>query len=192
MRRARHTRRPRRLVSIAFALGVALAVLGAPAPAAAHHRANYSSLEHFALHLTNCLRTGGYVTARGRCKGYGSGRYSSYRKPLMFSSRIATQVARPWARRMARADICAHGWGRMDYDVRFRAAGFRRYNGESLACSGGYSTRQMVIRGHRWFQSEKAYNGWHWINLKNRRFDRVGIGIARSGGESRVVFDFYV
>ena len=64
-------------------------------------------------------------------------------------------------------------------------------NGESIGCSNGFSVRQMVIRTHRMMQSEKAYNGWHWRNMKDRDWRRVGIGIAARGRETRIVYDFY-
>jgi hypothetical protein len=176
-------------LSVCLALG-ALAM--APTPVAlGHHPARYTNLEHFGLSLTNCLRTGGYVTRRGNCRGRGSGRYSTYRRPLEFSTRIARRVARPYASKLARADACRHDLYGSSIDGRFASAGLRAYKGESIGCSGGYTTRQMVVRTIRMFQAEKSYNGWHWRNLKNPDFRRVGVGIARSGRESRVVYDFY-
>jgi hypothetical protein len=173
-----------------LALGLSLLVVGAPSPVAAHHSASYSRMEHYALRLLNCLRTGGYVTATGRCKGYGSGG----RRALRFSTGIANKVARPWARHMARRGALFHG----NYDARFAAAGYHRYNGENIATGSWGSIRKNVISGIRIFQCEKGGAAgcgtgttWHWRNLRNARFSQVGIGIAHRNGRTFVVYDFY-
>jgi len=101
-------------------------------------------------------------------------------------------VARPYAARLARADACMHTLAGTSIEERFRIAGFRGpTNGESIGCSNGYTVRQMIIRTHRMMQSEKTYDGWHWRNMKDPDWRRVGIGVAASGSESRVVYDFY-
>ena len=53
------------------------------------------STEQFYLGLVNCTRTGGWVLSDGTCRGYGSGRYSAYVKPLRISSSISDRVSRP-------------------------------------------------------------------------------------------------
>jgi hypothetical protein len=174
---------------VATALSAAL-LAGSSGPASAA-TAPYLRLEKYALSLLNCTRTGGWVTDTGRCKGRGSGRYSSHRRPLEMHRGIADDVARPYARRMARYDLHSHG----DYDARFRRAGFTSStNGESIGWSSGYTVRRMVIRISRMFQAERtAPSGadWHWRNLKNPDFHHVGIGIAVISGEKRIVWDFY-
>ena len=40
-------------------------------------------------------------------------------------------------------------------------------------------------------QAEKSTNGGHWKNIKNPRFNLVGIGIWEYGSRMRVVTDFY-
>ena len=168
----------------------AVCLLGGAVPAAA--KAPYQDLEHFALTLVNCTRTGGWVRSDGSCKGRGSGRYSKYRKPLTLHSGISSKVSRPYAVKLASADACMHSLRGSSIQARFRKGGYRGTPfGESLGCSSGWSTRQMVIHTHRMMQSEKSFNGWHWKNMKNPDFKRVGIGIARHGSETRIVYDFY-
>lgn len=188
--RATSPRRARRLAgTILIAALAALLVLQA-APASAGNR--YAKLERLALSLMNCTRSGGWVMADGRCKGRDSGRYSKFVKPIPLSSAISDKVARPYALRLARADACMHTLAGSSIDLRFSVGGFRgATNGESIGCSNGYTVRQMVIRTHRMMQSEQAYDGWHWRNMKDRDWKRVGIGIAMVGSESRVVYDFY-
>ncbi len=184
-------RSPRRGRAAIIVLVTSLSLLLVPAgPTAA--KAPYKDLERFALSLLNCTRTGGWVRANGTCKGRGSGKHSTYRKPLKLHGGISSDVARPWARRIASADYCGHSIGSSDVDGRFRKAGYRHStNGESVGCSSGYTARQMVIRTHRMMQSEKSYNGWHWRNMKNKDFKSVGVGVAKVGRETRVVYDFY-
>lgn len=165
-------------------------LLGSGMPAAAS--APYRDLERFALTLLNCTRTGGWVRENGTCNGRGSGRHSKYRKPLSMHAGISSDVARPYARRLANANTLTHTLGGSTVRSRFRDAGYRGSPyGESIAYSGGVSVRQMVIRTHRMMQAEKSYNGWHWRNMKNPDFKRVGVGIAKSGSRSWVVYDFY-
>jgi hypothetical protein len=169
----------------------AVMAIGSVAPASAaptRHR----KLERFALTLVNCTRTGGWVRDDGTCRGYGSGRYSAYRRPLPFHTGIADRVAYPWAVVIAREDYCGHTLHGSSVDDRFTEAGFDNpYNGESVGCSGYYRARRMIIRTHRMFQRERSSNGWHWRNIKDRDWRSVGIGVTSVGGETRVVYDFY-
>ncbi|MBX3030085.1 MAG: hypothetical protein KF809_07980 [Chloroflexi bacterium] len=184
-----HRGRRARAFLIAVITSVSLLLVPA-APTVA--KAPYKDLERFALSLVNCTRTGGWVRANGTCKGRGSGTHSAYRKPLKLHGGISSAVARPWAKRIASADHCGHTIGSSDVDGRFRKAGYRHAtNGESVGCSSGYTVRQMVIRTHRMMQAEKSYGGWHWRNMKNGDFKSVGVGIAKVGRETRVVYDFY-
>ena len=167
-------------------------LLGSATPASVAASSTYQDLEQFALSLVNCTRTGGWVRVDGSCKGRGSGRYSAYRKPLRMHSGISSNVSRPYARRLAAAHALTHTLSGSTIRSRFRSAGYRGTPyGESLGRSGGVSVRQMVIRTHRMMQSEKSFKGWHWKNMKNPDFKRVGVGIAKSGSWSWVVYDFY-
>lgn len=170
---------------IVTVLAAALLAL-APTPVSAG-TPRYFKQERYALSLLNCLRTGGSVTKHGRCHGRGSGS----RAPLARHVGIANEVARPYARLLARHDATGHTY-RSSIDQRFRQAGYRSStNGESLYWSSGYTVRQMVIRSARFFQAEKSYDGPHWKNLRDRDFRHVGIGIASIDGEKRIVYDFY-
>jgi hypothetical protein len=188
--RATAPRRARRLAgSLLIAAFAALLVLPASPVAAA---TRYPRLEKLALSLMNCTRSGGWVQADGRCKGRNSGRFSKYVKPIPRDEGLSDKVAYPYAVRLARADACMHTLAGTSIDGRFAQAGFRgATNGESIGCSNGYTARQMVIRTHRMMQSEKSYNGWHWRNMKDPDWRRVGVGVAMIGSESRVVYDFY-
>ena len=188
--RATQPRRARRLARtlLLAALTTLLVLPSAPASAATR----YPRLERLALSLMNCTRTGGWVKVDGTCKGRGSGRFSKYVKPIPLSDGISDRVAYPYAARLARADACMHTLAGSSIDGRFAVGGYRgSTNGESIGCSGGYTARKMVIRTHRMMQSEKSYNGWHWRNMKDPDWRRVGIGVAKVGIESRVVYDFY-
>ena len=188
--RATTPRRARRLAgtTLIAVLAVQLVMPATPAAAGGSH----PRLERLALSLMNCTRTGGWVQADGSCTGRDSGRFSTYVKPIPMSEGISDKVARPYALRLAKADACMHTLAGTSIDDRFRVAGFRApTNGESIGCSNGYTVRQMVIRTHRMMQAEKSYNGWHWRNMKDRDWKRVGIGVAAWGSESRVVYDFY-
>ena len=156
-----------------------------------HHSATWR-LEHLALSLLNCTRTGGWVHADGHCADGGSGKHSKYRKPLALSAAISDRVSRPYAKRMLAAHACSHYVGGSSIPQRFRSHGYKGSPyGESIGCGDGWTPRRMIIEAELHYQSEKGTTGWHWRNLKNPGFDRVGIGVAKSGRGSRVVFDFY-
>jgi hypothetical protein len=171
---------------------VILVLMASSAPARAAD-APYMKLERFTLRLINCTRTGGWVRADGTCKDFGSGEHSAYRAPLVLRAGLSDRVARPYARRIARADYCGHGLGGSTIGERFRDAGFMGTPyGENVACGWGDATvREIVIRTHRSMQAEKSYDGWHWKNMKDPDFGTIGIGIARVDGEVRIVEDFY-
>ena len=72
-----------------------------------------------------------------------------------------------------------------------RAAGYTSYRwAENLGCRSG-NPYSAVLGSHLYFQSEKPYNGGHYVNLMNAAYDRVGIGVWVSGGRVRLVVDFY-
>src|SRR3989442_7053030 len=50
------------------------------------------STEQWYLGLVNCTRTGGWVLPDGSCRGYGTGRYSAYVRPLTRSAGISDHV----------------------------------------------------------------------------------------------------
>jgi hypothetical protein len=166
-----------------------MASLSLPASATAQR---FESTERYALKLVNCLRTGGKVTATGSCMGYGSGRFSAYRKPLMFSHKISNKVAFPWASRIARANYCSHSLAGSSIDHRFRTVGLHAItNGENVACHSAASPKRMVIFWVRHWYKETSYGGAHWRQIKDPRFRVAGLGVAKMGGRTRLVIDFY-
>ena len=186
--------RPWRGVLILTLLLVSL-LGGAATPVAAAHTKRHTTvtqLEHLALSLLNCTRTGGWVQANGRCADRGSGKHSRRLKPLKVSASIADRASRPYAKRMLAAGVCSHYVGYSSIQQHFRNNGFKGSPyGESIGCGYGLTPRQMLIYTELTYQSEQGTGGWHWRNLKDAGFDRVGVGVAVSRKGSRVVFDFY-
>ncbi len=164
----------------------------AATPTATYPFAPWLTDEAFYLKLVNCTRTGGWVLKDGSCTGYGSGRYSTYVKPLVRSGGISDRVSRPYAKLLAVKAKCSHF---LDGDpgYRLRRAGFTGYSwGENIGCRDGYSTaRAAILASHLLFQSERSYNGGHWKNIKNPKFIYIGIGVWRYGSRTRLVTDFY-
>jgi len=154
--------------------------------------APWLSVERFNLFLVNCTRTGGWVLSDGSCRGYGSGHYSSYVRPLTLSTGISDRASRPYAKLLAVRNYCSHN---ADHDVyyRIRRAGYRpSYWGENIGCGSGYSTTKgAIIAFHRMMQSEKSTNGGHWKNFKNRYYTHIGVGVWRYNGRVRLVEDYY-
>jgi hypothetical protein len=150
------------------------------------------SVEIYYLSLVNCTRTGGWVLRDGTCRGYGSGRYSAYVRPLAYSYAISNRVTRPYAKLLAVRAICSH-YADHDPGYRLRRAGFTAWTwGENIGCRDGYSTaRAAVLASHLAMQAEKATNGGHWRNIKNARYTSLGVGVWRYGSRTRVVTDFY-
>ena len=149
------------------------------------------AVEQYYLKLLNCTRTGGWVTSTGYCKGYGSGRYSAYRPPLPLSVFTSDYVSRPYARKLAVKNLCGHFYdSNPGYRLRRAGVSWSTY-GENIGCRPATSPYASVLGSHLFFQSEKSYNGGHWVNIKNAKFTRVGIGFWRYNGRNRLVVDFY-
>ncbi len=202
-------RAPRRGQRWAVAIGaaaLALAVVAPPATATATRVTTreatvaltstssypWYSVEVFYLSLVNCTRTGGWVLSNGTCRGYGSGHYSRYVKPLRLSAGISTHVSRPYAKLLATRGLCTH-FADHDPGYRLRRAGYTHWTwGENIGCRDGYSTaKAAVLASHLAFQREKSTNGGHWKNIKNANYVYIGIGVWRYGSRTRLVTDFY-
>ena len=139
------------------------------------------------LGLMNCTRTGGWVTSTGKCSSPGGRNVA----PLKLDSGISSQ-GQPAVRQEAgdrrltaatssaatRATVSA---GRATPSYRWA---------ENLGCRSG-NPYAAVLGSHLFFQSEKSYNGGHYVNMMNAKYDRVGIGVWVSGGRVRLVIDFY-
>jgi uncharacterized protein YkwD len=147
---------------------------------------SWGAVETYYLKLMNCTRTGGWVTSTGGCSSPG-GRDVA---PLKLSAGISSHVSRPYAKKLAVNNLCSHFIGGNPGD-RLRAAGYTSYRwAENLGCRSG-NPYSAVLGSHLFFQSEKSYNGGHYVNLMNAAYDRVGIGVWVSGGRVRLVVDFY-
>ena len=147
---------------------------------------SWGAVESYYLRLMNCTRTGGWVTSSGSCSSPG-GRSVA---PLRLDSGISSRVSRPYAKRLAVNNQCSHFIGGNPGD-RLRAAGYTSYIwAENLGCRSG-NPYSAVLGSHLFFQSERSYNGGHYVNLMNSKYDRVGIGVWVSGGRVRLVIDFY-
>ena len=147
---------------------------------------SWGAVERYYLRLMNCTRTGGWVTSGGDCSSPGGRNVAA----LRLDSGISSKVSRPYAKKLAVNNMCTHFSGGNPGD-RLRRAGYSSYRwAENLGCrsGGAYSS---VLGSHRFFQSEKSYNGGHYVNLMNAAYDRVGIGVWVSGGRVRLVVDFY-
>ena len=147
---------------------------------------SWAAVETYYLSLMNCTRTGGWVTSSGSCSSPGGRSVAA----LRLDSGISSKVSRPYAKRLAVNGQCSHFIGGNPGD-RLRAAGYTSYIwAENLGCRSG-NPYSAVLGSHLFFQSEKSYNGGHYVNLMNSKYDRVGIGVWVSGGRVRLVVDFY-
>lgn len=146
----------------------------------------WASVERYFLKLMNCTRTGGLVASNGSCTSPG-GRDVD---PLVYDASIAAKVARPYAKYLAERGACDHF---LDGNpgTRLARAGFRSYRwAENIGCPSGDPTRGAIAT-QIFFQSEKPYNGGHYVNLMNAAYTRVGIGVWVHEGNVRIVSDFY-
>ena len=144
------------------------------------------AVEAYYLKLMNCTRTGGWVTSTGACSSPGGRNVA----PLALSSGISTKVSRPYAKYLAVHALCNHFYDGNPGD-RLRRAGYTSYKwGENIGCEGG-NPYSGVLGDHLFFQSEKSYNGGHYVNLMNAMYNEVGIGVWVSSGRVRLVIDFY-
>ena len=147
---------------------------------------SWGAVERYYLKLMNCTRTGGWVTSTGSCSSPGGRNVA----PLFISAAISDKVSRPYAKLLATRNICNHFINGTPGD-RLRRAGFRSYKwAENLGCRSG-NAYSAVLGSHLYFQSERSYNGGHYVNLMNAMYDRVGLGVWVSSGRMRLVVDFY-
>ena len=147
---------------------------------------SWTAVERYYLGLMNCTRTGGWVTSGGNCSSPGGRSVAA----LKLDSGISSKVSRPYAKKLAVGNDCSHFIGGNPGD-RLRRAGYNSYRwAENLGCRSG-NPYSAVLGSHLYFQSEKSYNGGHYVNLMNSKYDRVGIGVWVSSGRVRLVVDFY-
>ena len=149
----------------------------------------WASAERYFLSLMNCTRGGGLVTSSGACSSPGGSGVA----PLVLDSGISNTVSRPYAKLLATSGVCSHFDGGTPGD-RLRRAGYTSYRwGENLGCLSASSANASALGTQLYFQSERSWSppGGHYVNLMNPAYDRVGIGVWISGGQIRIVIDFY-
>ena len=147
---------------------------------------SWGAVERYYLKLMNCTRTGGFVTSGGDCSSPGGRNVAA----LKLDTGISSKVSRPYAKKLATNNMCTHFSGGNPGD-RLRRAGYTSYRwAENLGCRSG-NPYSAVLGSHRYFQSEKSYNGGHYVNMMNAKYDRAGIGVYVSSGRVRLVVDFY-
>lgn len=147
---------------------------------------SWGAVETYYLRLMNCTRTGGIVTSSGGCSGPGRRNVAA----LKLDAGISSKVSRPYAKKIAVANVCTHFIDGTPGD-RLARAGYTSYRwAENLGCRSG-NPYAAVLGSHLFFQSEKSTNGGHYVNLMNPAYDRCGIGVWVSKGQVRLVVDFY-
>lgn len=184
-------------LAIASLLTLVLVALSAvPTSAANPWRAK--SAEDVAVRLTNCIRSGGLVTSNGKCKGWGKGNHSKAMPTLKRSRRISNRVSWPWVKKSvqwygARSCWIGHAKGGSTVDRRFAAVALKHIaNGENMGCGMYGSGQRTVVRIIRMWQTEKAWNGPHWRQIKDPDFKSMGVGVARYGNrKTQLVVNFY-
>ncbi len=148
--------------------------------------ASWYSVETYYLKLMNCTRTGGWVTSSGSCSSPGGRNVAA----LKLSAGISTKVSRPYAKYLSVHGLCNHFYDGTPGD-RLRRAGYTSYNwAENIGCEN-ISPYASVLGSHLFFQSEKPYNGGHYVNMMNALYTQVGIGVWVYHGRTRLVIDFY-
>lgn len=146
----------------------------------------WAAVETYYLALMNCTRTGGWVTSTGACSSPGGRSVAA----LWIDDGISSKVTRPYAKLLATRNLCNHFINGTPGD-RLRRAGYTSYIwAENLGCRSG-NPYSAVLGSHLFFQNEKSYNGGHYVNLMNAKYDRVGLGVWVASGRVRLAIDFY-
>jgi hypothetical protein len=186
-------------VRLFFASLICLALMVPAVPAGAASGTGISSsteddLQAFALSLVNCTRGGGWVRSNGTCDKHPSKKYrSTERKPLALSEKISEKVAESLAVKCAKKGWCSHTLGK-GYKARFKSIGVKSYVGEALGYGSHGSAKKTIISSYLIMQREKikpgAWGRWHYRYIKEPKFKKVGIGVAKRGRYTVVVYDF--
>ena len=148
---------------------------------------SWAAAEAYYLKLMNCTRTGGWVTSSGACDSPG-GRSIA---PLWIDRGISANVSRPYAKYLASTGMCSH-FADGNPGARLRRAGYTSETwAENISCPKSMSPMALMLFTQQYFQSERSYNGGHYVNLMSRLYDRVGIGVWVANGRAEIVIDFY-
>jgi hypothetical protein len=144
--------------------------------------APWLDVEKYYLKLANCIHTGGTLHSDGSCTGYGSNGNSA----LILDPTLSSCASRPWAKYLADTNQLYHG----NVSGRFEACGYHVNWGENV---GHNQTDPYAgaIRNLLYFQAEKPYLGGHYLNLINRKYTHIGIGVWRENGWNWYVTDFW-
>lgn len=147
---------------------------------------SWTAVEAYYLRLMNCTRTGGWVTSSGSCSSPGGRNVAA----LTLNADISSRVTRPYAKYLAVHNLCGHFFSGTPA-TRLHAAGYTSYIwGENIGCYPG-SPYAAVLTDQLGFQAEKPTNGGHYVNLMNGQYSEAGVGVWVSGGQVRLVIDFY-
>jgi hypothetical protein len=178
-----------RLRPLIFAALIGGALLVPAAPAAALD-SRYPEAEQKYAELLACTRAGGWVRGNGSCDQIDAANRVPRRRAFTVSPRISNQVARPHARRMARAGRLSHDLGG-SIRRRFARAGLANGSfGENIGYSHG-DPLEAVVDIHLLFQAEWRSKGWHWRQMTDRKYRKVGIGVWVSNGRTYLSVDFH-
>ena len=84
---------------------------------------------------------------------------------------------------VATENLCSHFIGGSPANP-LKAAGYASYRwAENLGCRSG-DPRAAVLATHLFFQSERPYNGGHYVNLMNPNTTGSGSASGRRAAES--------
>jgi Bacterial Ig-like domain len=152
--------------------------------------APYHGSELYYLSLMNCTRTGGWVTSAGDCSSQTHHTLPA-RSALSFSTGIANNVSRPYAKALADRNVLTHTLDGTTAHSRLCAAGYCGYSwGENIA-SPSNAGQGGMISVEIYFQNEYYCRCAHYYNIMDPYFSTAGVGIWVTGGAVRVVIDFY-
>jgi hypothetical protein len=134
---------------------------------------SWGAVETYYLGLMNCTRTGGWVTSSRQLQ------QPRRTKRRAAQARSRDQLEGQPTVRQADGDL----WRLQPLHRRqprrspAAAPATQSYRwAENIGCRSG-GARAAVLGSHLFFQSEKSYNGGHYVNLMNPAYTRVGIGV---------------
>ena len=142
-------------IVVASLLTLLLLALSAIPAAGAEPKRLHAAGRHSTVRLVNCMRTGGYVTSGGKCKGKGSGKYSKYVSRLKHSDKISRQGLVAVGQALSAALRDPHLLDRplprgSTVDRRFRAVSLNYVkNGENMGCGmlrSAQPTALIIVR----------------------------------------------
>ena len=150
----------------------------------------YHASEVYYMSLMNCTRTGGWVTSGGNCSTVTQHTLPAH-SAMSFNDGIADGAARPYAKALADAGVLTHTYGGTTVHQRLAAVGYGGPSwGENIASPSNSGAGGMVSV-ETYFQAESWCRCGHYANIMNSYFHEAGVGVWVTGGNVRVVADFY-